>query len=264
MPRFVSRLERFDVVGSTNDVVRGWLADGTPEVCVAVADEQTAGRGRDGRTWTAPARAALLVSLGFRPSWLPPDRVWRLAALASLAMAESGESIARLAPGTIALKWPNDLVVERSDGVHKLAGILGETDGIGSDDPRAVIGIGVNGDWPRDRFPADLASDMTSLRDIASRRIDHDDLLGAFLERLEPRVAELRRGRFDGKGWAERQMTTDRDVDLVNADGSRTTVRAMGVDVETGALMVDGRPIFVGEVAHVRLSSPVVAAGGGV
>lgn len=262
MPWFVSRLERFDVVDSTNDVIRGWLADGTPEVSVAVADAQTAGRGRDGRTWLAPPRTALLLSLGFRPSWLPPDRLWRLAAVASLAMAEAGEAIARVPAGTIALKWPNDLVVERSAAVHKLAGVLGETDGVGSGDPRAVIGIGVNGDWPRDRFPDELVNGMTSLRELASRAIDHDELLEAFLERLEPRIADLRHGRFDGAAWSGRQVTTDRDVDLVDSGGSRTTVRATGVDIDTGALLADGRPVFVGEIGHLRLSVPVVVRSG--
>ncbi len=65
-----------------------------PEVCLAVADEQTAGRGRAGRTWAAPPGAALLLSLGFRPAWLAPDRAWRLAAIASLAMADAAEEVA--------------------------------------------------------------------------------------------------------------------------------------------------------------------------
>src|SRR4249919_1694082 len=70
MTSFLARRESFERVGSTNDVVRGWLADGTPEVCLAVAAEQTAGRGRQGRTWVAPRGAALLLSVGFRPAWL--------------------------------------------------------------------------------------------------------------------------------------------------------------------------------------------------
>ena len=61
-PPFIGRHQRFAVVGSTNDVVRSWLAAGEPEVCLAVADEQTAGRGREGRTWTAPPGSALLLS----------------------------------------------------------------------------------------------------------------------------------------------------------------------------------------------------------
>lgn len=262
MTDLISRRERFAVVASTNDVVRDWLAAGTPEVCLAIADEQTAGRGREGRAWAAPPGAALLLSLGFRPSWLPPGRVWRLAAIVSMAMVEAAEAFCGLASGTIRLKWPNDLVVEGGDGVRKLAGVLGESQGIGTDDPRAVIGIGVNGDWPGAGFPTEFAGLMSSLREVAARPIDHGALLEAFLERAEPRVEDLRAGRFDGSGWSERQVTTDRDIDLIGADGARTTVRATAVDPESGALVVGDRRIVVGEIAHVRLTAPVAAQSG--
>jgi BirA family biotin operon repressor/biotin-[acetyl-CoA-carboxylase] ligase len=255
MPGSVARLERFDVVGSTNDVVRDWLAAGTPEVCVAVAREQSAGRGRAGRSWTAPRGRALLTSVGFRPAWLPPDRLWRLAAIVSVAMAEAGEALADREPGAIRLKWPNDLVVEESDGsIRKLAGVLGESEGIGSDDPRAVVGIGINADWPAHEFPPDLAGSMTSLREVADRPIDHEALLEAFLGNLDGRIDDLRAGRFDGPGWSARQLTTDRDVDLIYGDGSTARVRATGVDTESGALLVDGRAVLVGEIGHVRLA----------
>ena len=264
MPGSISRQERFTVVGSTNDVVRGWLAKGIPEVCVAVADAQTAGRGREGRSWTAPTGAALLLSLGFRPTWLRPEHLWRLAAATSVAMAEAAEEIAALPSGTVALKWPNDLVVETADGVRKLAGVLGETDGLGTDDPRAVIGIGVNGDWAPAAFPAELTGSMTSLRQLAARAIDHEALLAAFLARMDVGIGDLRDGRFDAPGWSDRQVTTDRDVDLVDADGSTTPVRATGVDAESGALLVGDRAVMVGEIRHVRLAVPPVPAGSGV
>jgi BirA family biotin operon repressor/biotin-[acetyl-CoA-carboxylase] ligase len=281
---FIARLELFDVVGSTNDVVRGWLADGTPEVCVAVADEQTAGRGREGRTWTAPVGRALLLSLGFRPTWLAPDRVWRLAAVTSLAMAEAAEKVARLERGTIRLKWPNDLVAESSPEwlagpslstsgsplmarrfeVRKLAGVLGETDGLGSDDPRAVVGIGINADWPADEFPGGLANEMTSLRVIADgRTIDTADLFQAFSETLETRIERLRHGTFDGAGWADRQLTNGRLVRLIGHDGNQEVVRAIGVDPSTGALNVEepeggaGRAVVSGEIKHLRLDGSV-------
>ena len=261
MAQFIARSERFELVRSTNDVVRSWLQDGEPEVCLAVADEQSAGRGRDGRTWSAPAGAALLLSVGFRPSWLPVAQLWRLAASVSLAMAEAGESNAGLPAGSIRLKWPNDLVVEAGAGLRKLAGVLGESTGIGTDDPRVVIGIGVNGDWPADAFPADLAGTMTSLRALADGRpIDHAVLLDAFVERLEGRILALRDGRFDVDEWADRQVTTGRDVVLIAPDGDATTVRALGVDPSTGVLVVadptvDGgqRTVVVGEIRHVRL-----------
>jgi len=268
---FLARQERFAVVGSTNDVVREWLTAGTPEICLAVAEEQTAGRGREGRTWVAPSRGALLLSLGFRPTWLAADHVWRLAASVSLAMADSAEAIAGLPEGTVRLKWPNDLVIEASDGVRKLAGVLGETDGLGGPDPRAVIGIGLNTNWALAAFPPELTGSMTSLREAsAGVAIDHQALLEAFLGRLEPGVDALRRGRFDAAAWSERQLTTGRLVELVAPDGAVTTVRAVGVDAATGALVIEDdsvpggvRQVVVGEIRHVRVPAASVPAGAG-
>jgi BirA family biotin operon repressor/biotin-[acetyl-CoA-carboxylase] ligase len=275
MPDFLARQERFAVVGSTNDVVRDWLATGTPEVCLAIADEQRAGRGREGRSWVAPRGAALLLSLGFRPTWLEPDRVWRLAATVSLAMADAAEEAAGLPDGAIRLKWPNDLVVEtaglavpvppeRPSEVRKLAGVLGETDGLGTDDPRAVIGIGVNTDWAAADFPPELASSMTSLREAShGRPIDQVALLDGFLGRLEVRIEALRGGRFDVGDWTARQLTSGRFVELAAPDGTATTVRALGVDIASGGLVVDDpatpggeRTVVVGEIRHVRLAAP--------
>ena len=261
MASFLARQQRFDVVGSTTDVVRGWLADGTPEVCLASADEQTSGRGREGRAWTAPRGHALLLSLGFRPTWLPPDRVWRLAAIASVAMAEAAEPMAGTVPGSIRLKWPNDLVVEDRGGIRKLAGVLGETDGLGTTDPWAVVGIGINVDWPPAAFPPDLADSMTSLRAIGDRPIETQELLEAFLGSLEPRFLALRAGRFDAGEWEDRQVTTGRDIELIGADSAGSPFRATGVDHETGALLIqdeDGRTrsVVVGEIRHVRLADP--------
>ena len=268
MTPFLARREHLARVGSTNDVVRDWLAAGSPEVCLLVANEQTAGRGRDGRVWVAPPDAALLVSLGFRPTWLAPAQVWRLAAVASLAMAEAAETAAGLPAGTVRLKWPNDLVIAMGDGsgpggVRKIGGVLGETTGLGTSDPRAVIGLGVNVDWVATDFPADIAATMTSLRELAGRRIERDDLLTVFEAYVEPRIGALRTGRFDGAAWTTRQVTTGRQVRLETAQGIET-VRATGVDPVTGALIVADpatttrdRHVLVGEVTHVRLGEPV-------
>jgi BirA family biotin operon repressor/biotin-[acetyl-CoA-carboxylase] ligase len=261
-PPFLSRQERFAVVGSTNDVVRGWLAEGTPEVCLAVADEQTAGRGRNGRTWEAPPGAALLLSIGFRPAWLAPEQVWRLAATVSLAMADAAEEVAGLPDRAITLKWPNDLYAAVDDEPRKVAGVLGETDGLGGPDPRAVIGIGVNADWTADAFPPELAGTMTSLREAShGRPIDLALLLDAFLSRLEVRIEALRGGRFDVADWTERQLTTGREIELEVPDGTRTRRRALGVDVHSGGLVVEDpdaasgeRIVHVGEVRRVRLA----------
>jgi BirA family biotin operon repressor/biotin-[acetyl-CoA-carboxylase] ligase len=274
---FIARREVFPVVGSTNDIVRGWLAEGSPEVCLAVAERQSAGRGRAGRTWLAPSGAALLLSLGFRPSWLAPDRTWRLAALMAMAMAEAAETVADLPKGTIRLKWPNDLVVEdggptdpRPGIARKLAGLLGETDGLGTGDPRATIGLGDNVAWPASEFPPDLVAVMTSLDELSGgQALDRGILLDAFLRRLETQVAALRAGWFDELAWLDRQLTTGRTVRLEQPDGSVEVVDAVGLDPSSGALLVadesapDGRrPVFSGEIRHLRLEGSTGPAAG--
>jgi BirA family biotin operon repressor/biotin-[acetyl-CoA-carboxylase] ligase len=270
-PPFLARLERLGQVASTNDIVREWLADGVDEVAIAVADEQTAGRGREGRTWTAPPGSGLLLSAGFRPTYLAPERAWRLAASVALAMAEAAEDIADLPAGTIRLKWPNDLAIATGgDGdlgafeVRKLAGLLGETEGLGTGDPRAIVGIGVNVDWPADAFPPELAASMTSLREIAGAPVDRERLLTSFMGRLEGRVRTLHEGGFDAAGWADRQVTTGRLVRLEGAGERHELVRAAGVDTASGALLVEAldpdgdgrpRPVLAGEITHLRLPS---------
>jgi BirA family biotin operon repressor/biotin-[acetyl-CoA-carboxylase] ligase len=258
---FFSRYERFRSVPSTNDVVRGWMTEGTLEVSLAVADDQTAGRGRLGRTWIAPSGAALMLSLGFRPSYLPPDRLWRLPAVVAMAMADAAEEVAGLPIGTLRLKWPNDVVVAADAGVRKLAGVLSESEGVGTPAVRAVVGIGVNADWRREDFPPELAGSMTSLREVSrGRAIDSDQLLAAFLLHLEPRVLALRDGHFDVAGWHDRQVTTGRMVRIDMPEGSAKEVRAVGVDGASGGLLVEDaaapggeRELLVGEVAHVRM-----------
>ena len=261
---FLSRHERFRSVPSTNDIVRAWLTEGTPEVCLAVADEQTAGRGRSGRSWVAPSGTALLLSLGFQPTYAEPDRLWRVAPVVAPAMADAAEEVAGLPVGKLKLKWPNDIVVEASGtraGFRKVAGVLGETEDAGTSKVTAVVGIGINADWPSDRFPAELVDSMTSLSEVShGRPIDSGALLDAFIGRLEPRVLALRDGHFDVAGWHARQVTTGRTVHVDMPDGTSSAARAVGVDGATGALIVEDaaggeRELLAGEVARVRVGA---------
>ena len=279
MTAFLARQERFERIGSTNDAVRAWLAAGTPEVCLAVADEQTAGRGRAGRTWVAPPGAALLLSVGFRPAWLAPGHAWRLAAVVSLAMADAAEDSAGLRDRAIRLKWPNDLVMEADtpehDGtglgggaIRKLGGVLGETDSLGTDDPRVVVGIGLNAGWARRDFPPAIAPEMTSLGEASGGRpIDRALLLDGFLSRLEARVEALRAGRFPIDDWTARQITTGRIVRLEGHGRAPEEARALGLDPATGALLVADptapggeRAVHAGDVIHARLAAAAPAA----
>src|SRR4051812_16300557 len=134
-------------IDSTNRYVLDEARGGAPAGLVVVADHQTAGRGRLGRTWGAPPRASLLMSVLLRPA-IPVERRHVLVMTAGLAMAEALEAETGVAAG---LKWPNDLLV----GGRKLAGILAEASG-----DALVIGIGVNLEWTD--VPPDLATIATA------------------------------------------------------------------------------------------------------
>ena len=257
---FPARLERFGSVDSTQRIVREWLDAGVPEVAIAVADEQRAGRGRQGRGWMAPPGAALLLSCGFRPQGLPLSRAWRLAATVCLAMVDAAEETAGLAEGSVGLKWPNDLVHQLpGEGLRKVAGVLGESVAEGDRLASAVVGIGINADWPAETFPNGLAGSMTSLREMAGRAVDREALLTEFLVRLEQRYGALLQDRFDSAGWAKRQRTTGAQLEV--AVGERTLRgRGDGLDAETGALLLESSEGLVrvgsGEVTSCRVLLP--------
>lgn len=256
---FPGVIERFRAVDSTQRVVREWLDAGTPEVAVAVAEYQSAGRGRHGRDWVAPPGSALLLSVGFRPPDLAATHAWRLAAIVALAMRDAAEEAAGLKDATLWLKWPNDIVADAPDGtLRKIGGVLGES--VVSDDQvdSAVIGIGVNSDWRLTDFPWALAREMSSLRELAGQRpIDNEQLLDAFLARLEPRYEALRGGIFDAGGWSVVQRTTGRTL-VVDLGETAETGVGRGVDPESGALLMrteDGRDLSVqsGDVVRCRV-----------
>jgi BirA family biotin operon repressor/biotin-[acetyl-CoA-carboxylase] ligase len=151
MGRFGSPHRHFARVGSTNTVARELAAAGAPHGTVVTAAEQTAGRGRQGRTWTAPPGSALLYSAILRP--LEP-RHSLLPLAVPLAVCEVAE---RLRPGIdCKVKWPNDIHLEG----RKLAGILIEAR---PQDGWAVLGIGLNLTIAPAGFPPELRDRATSL-----------------------------------------------------------------------------------------------------
>lgn len=255
---FPARLQKFRAVDSTQRVVREWMEEGGDDVSVAVAEYQSAGRGRHGREWMAPPGAGLLLSVGFRPPRLAAGHAWRLGAIVALAMRDAAEEQAGLKDGTLWLKWPNDIVAEAHDrSLVKVAGVLGETIGGGQRVEAAIVGIGVNTNWDSVDFPWALSPTMTSLRELSGKRpIDNEALLEAFLGRLEPRYEALKQGTFDAGGWSTAQRTTGRQV-MVDLPNDTLAGTATGVDPETGALLVesDGRSVRVdsGEVIRCRV-----------
>ena len=234
-------IHRFATIDSTNTWVMEQARNGAAEGLVAVAAEQTAGRGRLGRTWVSPPGGSLLMSVLLRPSQLPADRLH----LATAAVAMSGaDAVALIAEVQPSLKWPNDLLL----GDRKLAGVLTEVEG---SPPAVVVGIGINCTWP-DELPPEIADVAIAANHAAGRPVHTEDVLDALLEHLGARL---------DVGWDEvareykaRCETVGRDVRVEMADGIFTGV-ATSVD-EDGALIVmsDAGPrrVIAGDVIHVR------------
>jgi BirA family biotin operon repressor/biotin-[acetyl-CoA-carboxylase] ligase len=174
IPRLRGRLGRpYEHVASTAST-QLLLTPDAPEGAIAVAEEQTAGRGRLGRPWFAPAGTSLLCSLQLRPE-APTERLPELTGVAARACAETIAALTGLEP---ALKFPNDVLV----GGRKVAGILAE-----ARDGRVVLGIGINVNVPADELPSDVDRPATSLLAETGRELDRAELLAELLERLERR-----------------------------------------------------------------------------
>jgi BirA family biotin operon repressor/biotin-[acetyl-CoA-carboxylase] ligase len=265
VPAFVSRLERFESVDTTQAVVRGWLDDGNDEVCVAVADIQRDGRGRLDRIWQDRPGSSLLVSAGFRPRGITALHAWRLPAIASLAMLGAATSLLGPTADRLALKWPNDIVAVHHERLRKVAGVLTESSLEGDRLSTSIVGLGVNVDWAKGDYPDELAESMWSLSEASGRRrIDRDALLAAWLERLGPLYEDLQAGHFDSLRWADAQITTGSTVE-VDAGARTISGTAVGMDRESGSLLVrtgPGQPlsaIAVGDVVRCTVDDATSA-----
>jgi BirA family transcriptional regulator, biotin operon repressor / biotin---[acetyl-CoA-carboxylase] ligase len=196
---------------STNDRARELASAGAPHGTLVTAAEQTAGRGRQGRRWSAPADSALLMSLLVRS---PPTLLPLAAAIAVCDVAGEEASI----------KWPNDIVLHGEHGLSKLAGILIE----GRPQERwAVLGIGLNVAVDVARLPADVRASAATLgRSPADIEPALRELLAALERRLEePQEATL-------AAWRARDALRGREVTWTSGRG-----RAEGIDGE-GRLVV--------------------------
>jgi BirA family biotin operon repressor/biotin-[acetyl-CoA-carboxylase] ligase len=167
LTQFGTPRRHYRLVGSTNDAARELALAGAPSGTVVTAAEQSAGRGRTGRRWSAPPGTALLATAILRPL----DE--RHALLPLAVPVAVGEAIESLAPVRCEVKWPNDLWIEE----RKAGGVLIEA----RPPDWAAIGVGVNLAIPDDAFPADLRWPATSV----GNGVDVGAMLGATCERLD-------------------------------------------------------------------------------
>jgi len=234
---------------STNLLAAAAADAGAPEITVVGADHQTAGRGRRGRAWAAPPGTSLLVSLVLRP----PDAAGATGLLPLLAGLALAETVGRHLPGSaVAVKWPNDLLV---DGA-KAAGTLAELRPGGA----VVLGSGVDVDWRGvDRRGLEGAAGLagtTSLAEAAGADVDRWRVLAGYLGVLGRRYAEWRESPTAFLGaYRARCATLGRRVRVELAAGAlEGSAEAVGDD---GLLEVRDdagvlHRIGAGDVVHLR------------
>jgi BirA family biotin operon repressor/biotin-[acetyl-CoA-carboxylase] ligase len=230
--------------GSSNADVAA--RSGEAEGLVVVAESQTAGRGRLDRTWTAPPRSGLFLSMLLKPVDVPVQRWGWLPLLTGVAAARA---VSRAGGIDVRLKWPNDLLV----GERKLAGILAERAGEG-----VVVGIGLNVTLAEDELPVPTA---TSLALAGSITTDRDPLLRALLREFEDWYVRWRAAGGDARASGLLAAYTDTCATIgrrvrVQLPAGRTLVgTATGID-DDGRLVVAGpdgpEPVGAGDVVHVR------------
>lgn len=199
---FAGRIRTFGEVTSTNDIVAAWADAGAEEGMVAIAESQSRGRGRLGRTWSSPPGAGIYISLLLRPreSALP-----FLTLAAGVAVADGIEAAAGLAT---LLKWPNDVCVGHGERWKKLAGILAEGRSDASGNRHVVLGVGIN--LLRAAHPTDVASRATSIEAEVGRPIDRATLIIECLGAFATAYAELVAGRHAAilEAWTARAQDT--------------------------------------------------------
>ncbi|MEM3668729.1 MAG: biotin--[acetyl-CoA-carboxylase] ligase [Candidatus Bathyarchaeia archaeon] len=243
--RFGKRIFFSRVVGSTNELAKELAVLGAPEGTVAIAQTQTAGRGRLSRVWFSP-EGGLWFSVVLKPKLKAAEAV-RLVFVAGLAVADVLRELYGLKVET---KWPNDVLV----GGRKICGVLAEMSTLGEKVNFAVLGIGVNANFDvRKVFPEELWESATSLMNELGRKVKLEELFRALLERLDCVYEQFLKEGFNPvlERWKSYAGFLGKQVVVA---GETEKLRGLALDVDSeGALVLkleDGtiRRVFVGDV----------------
>lgn len=244
--RALRQLDVVETTGSTNaDLLARHGAGEDIRGAVLVAEHQSAGRGRQGRAWSTPARSQIALSVGVDAEGRPPSDWGWLPLLTGVAVADAVQATTGITPG---LKWPNDILVEE----RKLGGILAE---VASPAPVVVLGLGVNVTLTPEEAPDERA---TSLLMLGSTMLDRSALLGSILAELSARIDrwQLRgpdasliddyRARSTTLGTRVRALLPgDREI-----IGTATELDELGhLHINTGAQTV---AVSAGDITHLR------------
>ncbi|MBW2623208.1 MAG: biotin--[acetyl-CoA-carboxylase] ligase [Deltaproteobacteria bacterium] len=243
-------IEIHDEIGSTNQRARELAMAGAPEGTLILAEYQTAGRGRLGRTWHSPPGLNIYMSL-----ILTPDLALNRTPLLTLAAGLAGsEAISRVTGQKPLVKWPNDLILKD----RKVAGILSEMEVQDASVRFVVLGVGINVNLAASDLPEELKDLAGSLRIATGRIWDRGLVLAAFLSELEKYYELLRQDRRDELLGKYRRVCQNIGR-RVRFDRKGILIEGRAVDLDlSGRLLVeqdkDGRivPVTSGDVSLLR------------
>ena len=239
----------YDSVDSTNLRIKQMGDEGAPEGTLAVADKQTAGRGRRGRSWDSPSGSSIYMSLLLRPE-IEPDQAPMLTLVMALSVAEGimdcGDSCGN---PDVKIKWPNDIIINGK----KLVGILTEMSTQIDYINHVTIGVGINVNLTE--FPEEIRETATSLRLECGHVVKRAPLIAAVMKRFEQDYTVFLE-HVDLSGLKERYsellVNKDREVRILGAK-EQYNAYALGIN-QTGELIVrkeDGteEAVYAGEVS---------------
>lgn len=212
-------------------------AAGAPEGAITIAEEQTAGRGRMGRSWVSPPGVNLYSTAILRPAL---DHLRHLAVIAPLAVCEGIEETTGLFPR---IKWPNDVII---DG-RKVSGVLPESELSGDEVLFALVGIGINVNLDVSAHP-EIREIATSLRAELGREVSREEVLAATLNHFETLYRALRRGEVVSTGWKKRLDTLGKPVRVQGTSGVQ---EGTAVDADSDGTLVLRRD----DGSHVRIDA---------
>ncbi len=221
-------LEIHDRLDSTNNRAKVLAASGAPNGLTVIADTQTGGRGRLGRSFFSPEHTGIYMTCILRPD-CEPERASMLTSLAAVAVAEAIENTVE---ANVRIKWVNDLYLND----RKICGILSEA-GLGMEAGRleyAVVGIGIN--VKKTVFPPELQEIAGSIGNETGTEPDRNRLIAEILNRMEARMEELETGRFLEES-RRRSNVIGRTVTVLEG-GRQYPARAVGID-DMGRLLIE-------------------------
>ncbi len=225
-----NQIQWFDTIDSTNTRAKELARRGAVHGTVLIADNQTGGRGRRGRSFHSPAGSGIYLSVILRPRCVPSE-LMHLTCAAAVAACDAVEAAAGIRPG---IKWTNDLVY----GKRKLAGILTEL-GLtpGGQVDHAIVGIGINCCQAEGDYPEDIRHIAGSLASITGQTIDRSRVAGLLIQSLESMSRNLVSGKESILSrYRSDCVTLGQPVSLVRGDEVRHG-KALEIDSQ-GALLV--------------------------